>query len=103
MREYIYLPATEIVPTFRARAQVDRPLAVVNAVNTASPLTWYVHVDHLARPIKMTDGAKVSVWDACAGHHGGPGSDPARTGCGRLTSSSVPWCFECSVGLSGYQ
>ena len=36
------------------RAQVDRPLAVVNAVNT-TPVTWYVHVDHLNRPIKMTD------------------------------------------------
>jgi RHS repeat-associated protein len=53
----------EITPTFRARAQVDRPLAVVNAVNT-TPVTWYVHVDHLARPIKMTTAAKASVWDA---------------------------------------
>jgi uncharacterized protein RhaS with RHS repeats len=62
-REYIYLPEAEIAPTFRARAQVDRPLAVVNAVNT-TPVTWYVHVDHLNRPFKMTDAAKASVWDA---------------------------------------
>jgi hypothetical protein len=29
----------EIAPTYQSRAQVDRPLAVVNAVNTA-PVTW---------------------------------------------------------------
>jgi RHS repeat-associated protein len=63
VREYIYLPETEIAPTYQSRAQVDRPLAVVNAVNT-TPVTWYVHVDHLNRPIKMTDAAKASVWDA---------------------------------------
>ena len=57
------MPEGEITPTFGTRAQVDRPLAVVNAVNT-TPVTWYVHVDHLARPIKMTDAAKASVWDA---------------------------------------
>ena len=47
-----------------ARTTVDRPLAVVNAVNTASPALWYVSVDHLNRPVKMTDGGKASVWDA---------------------------------------
>ena len=36
-REYITIPETEIAPTFNARAQVDRPLAVVDGVNTASP------------------------------------------------------------------
>ena len=59
VREYIWLPEGEITPTFGSRAQVDRPLAVVNAVNT-TPVTWYVHVDHLNRPIKMTDAAKAS-------------------------------------------
>jgi RHS repeat-associated protein len=38
-------------------------LAVVNAVNT-TPVTWYVHVDHLNRPFKMTTSTKASVWDA---------------------------------------
>lgn len=47
-----------------ARAQVDRPLAVVDAVNTASPVTWWVHVDHLNRPVLMTDAAKAQVWQA---------------------------------------
>jgi len=43
---------------------VDRPLAVVNAVNTASPATWWVSVDHLNRPVKMTNSAKAAVWTA---------------------------------------
>lgn len=46
------------------RAQVDRPLAVVDAVNTASPVTWWVHPDHLNRPVMMTDAAKAQVWQA---------------------------------------
>ncbi len=48
-REYIWLPETEIAPADGARSQVDRPLAVVNGVNTASRALWYVSVDHLNR------------------------------------------------------
>jgi RHS repeat-associated protein len=33
-------------------------------VNTATPATYYVHVDHLNRPVMMTDGAKAQVWAA---------------------------------------
>jgi hypothetical protein len=40
---------------------VDRPLAVVN---TATPATYWVSVDHLNRPVKMTTVTKASVWDA---------------------------------------
>jgi RHS repeat-associated protein len=64
VREYIYLPEAEIAPTMGARTVVDRPVAVVDAVNTATPVTWFVHVDHLHRPIKMTNAAKAVVWDA---------------------------------------
>ncbi len=79
VREYIYLPETEIAPTMGSRTVVDRPVAVVNAVNTflfarcrRTPVIWpvsegsqtkRVHVDHLNRPIRMTDAAKASVWD----------------------------------------
>ena len=63
VREYIYLPETEISPTFGSRTVVDRPLAVVNAVNT-TPVIWAVHVDHLNRPIQMTDSTKAAVWTA---------------------------------------
>jgi hypothetical protein len=45
-----------------SRAQVDRSLAVVEAVNTAAPIVYYV--DHLHRPVKMTSAAKATVWDA---------------------------------------
>ncbi|MEQ1672356.1 MAG: RHS repeat-associated core domain-containing protein, partial [Hyphomicrobium sp.] len=63
VREYIYLPESEIAPTRQARAQVDRPIAVVDAVNTATPATLMVHVDHLNRPVRMTNSAKASVWE----------------------------------------
>jgi RHS repeat-associated protein len=46
-----------------SRTVVDRPLAVVDAVNTA-PVAYWVSVEHLNRPIKMTNAAKTSVWDA---------------------------------------
>jgi RHS repeat-associated protein len=39
-------------------------MAVVEAVNTAAPVLWFVHVDHLNRPVKMTNAAKAAVWDA---------------------------------------
>ncbi|NOT71746.1 MAG: RHS repeat-associated core domain-containing protein [Hyphomicrobium sp.] len=79
-REYIYLPEAEIAPTRQSRTQVDRPVAVVDAVNTATPATLMVHVDHLNRAffalptplrgacrkrnqVRMTNSAKASVWD----------------------------------------
>jgi hypothetical protein len=55
VREYIWLPETEIAPTREAKAQFDRPLAVVNAVGTASVAIWNVSVDHLNRPVMMTN------------------------------------------------
>jgi hypothetical protein len=39
-REYIYLYETEIAPTMSSRTVVDRPLAVISAVNTATPATY---------------------------------------------------------------
>ncbi len=50
VREFIWLPETEIAPTMDSRAQVDRPLATVEAVNTIAPVTNWVSVDHLNRP-----------------------------------------------------
>ena len=64
VREYIWLPEAEIAPTRQGRAQVDRPIAAITGVNTASPATLYVHVDHLNRPVSMTNASKASVWDA---------------------------------------
>jgi RHS repeat-associated protein len=50
LREYVWLD--------------DLPLAVVADIDTASPNLYFVHADHLDRPIKMTDASKAVVWDA---------------------------------------
>jgi len=33
-------------------------------VDTGSPVIYYAHTDHLGRPVKLTNSAKSSVWDA---------------------------------------
>jgi hypothetical protein len=33
-------------------------------LNTANPVTYYVHTDHLLRPIRMSNAAKTEVWTA---------------------------------------
>ena len=50
LREYIWLE--------------DMPAMVVDNVNTATPTTLFVHTDHLLRPIRLTDGARATVWQA---------------------------------------
>jgi YD repeat-containing protein len=50
VREYIWLD--------------DMPLGVVADVDTPSPKLWFVHPDHIDRPVKMTDGTQAVVWDA---------------------------------------
>jgi RHS repeat-associated protein len=50
MREYIWLD--------------DMPIGVIDQVNTANPVLYYVHADHLDRPVMMTNAAKASVWSA---------------------------------------
>ncbi|WP_316233816.1 RHS repeat-associated core domain-containing protein [Bradyrhizobium sp. SZCCHNPS2010] len=42
----------------------DMPLALAADLDTAAPNLWYVHADHLDRPIRMTDNAKNLVWNA---------------------------------------
>jgi len=81
VREYVWLYETEIAPTAGSRTTVDHPLAVVDAVNTASPVTWAVHVDHLNRQVKMTNSAKSVVWSAVWTPWGAPQS---------LTGSAIP-------------
>lgn len=54
-----------------AKAGVDIPLAVVDAVtllarlrhDTATPVMLNVHADHLGRPVKMTNSAKAGNRD----------------------------------------
>jgi RHS repeat-associated protein len=50
VREYVWLD--------------DMPLAVVADVDTLSPNLYFVHTDHLDRPLRLTDGSQAVVWDA---------------------------------------
>jgi RHS repeat-associated protein len=50
LREYIWLD--------------DIPLAVFADLDTATPQLYFVHPDHLNRPLRMTDGTQAVVWDA---------------------------------------
>jgi hypothetical protein len=83
---------------------------MVAPVNTDAPVLQYVHVDHLHRPVKMTNSAKAVLWDAsvrsttiksvAAGHaegmqtNGGPHS---LTGTGTL-SARFRFCLPASGG-----
>ena len=95
VREYVYLPETEIAPTFGSRTVVDRPLAVVDAVNT-TPVTYWVSADHLNRPVKMTNAAKTSVWDAVWQPWGGVQS---VTGTATLNTRFPGQWFQSETGL----
>jgi RHS repeat-associated protein len=50
LREYIWMD--------------DLPVAVVDNVNTATPILYHVHTDHLMRPIRITDNSSAWVWSA---------------------------------------
>jgi RHS repeat-associated protein len=51
----------------------DMPIALVADVDT-SPILYFVHTDHLNRPIRMTDGGENVVWDAVYNPFGGVNS-----------------------------
>ncbi len=69
---------------------------MVDAVNTASPQTWYVNVDHLHRPIRMIDAAKTLVWSATWTPWGVP---HAVTGAAVLESRFPGQWFQLESGL----
>ena len=50
LREYVWLD--------------DMPLAVVADIDTLTPHLYYVHADHLNRPVMMTDDTESVAWDA---------------------------------------
>ncbi len=66
-RDYIWLPSndnhndtyTEDVLAANDNAAIDLPLAVAEAATL-----YTIHTDHLGRPIRMTNGAKTTVWQA---------------------------------------
>ena len=65
VREYIWL-AQDIATSTQKTGVVPgfRPIAVVDDVDTSSPKTYHVHVDHVHRPVFMTDSTKAKVWEA---------------------------------------
>jgi hypothetical protein len=74
-----------------SRTTVDRPIAVVDAVNTASPVTLYVHADHLHRPVRMTNAAKATQWDVIWTPWGAP-----HTITGAQTLNARAFCLPAS-------
>jgi RHS repeat-associated protein len=50
LREYIWLG--------------DMPVAIIDEVDTTAPVLYYVHADHLNRPIMVTNSAGEPVWQA---------------------------------------
>jgi RHS repeat-associated protein len=50
VREYIWLEGM--------------PVMAIDGVNTATPVLYAVHTDHLTRPIRLTNSAKAQVWNA---------------------------------------
>ena len=74
-REYIWLPANDNTVASgnntyaenmglaaNDNSPVDLPLAAISVA--ATPTIYQVHTDHLGRPIRMTDAAKATVWQA---------------------------------------
>ncbi|MEW5963833.1 MAG: RHS repeat-associated core domain-containing protein [Pseudomonadota bacterium] len=75
VREYVWLPEGGYAGTDPGSGSgAGLPLAVVDGVNTASPVTYHVHADHLGRPIRMTDATKAAVWQATWQPWGAPQS-----------------------------
>jgi RHS repeat-associated protein len=94
--EYLYLREAEIAPTRQSRTQVDIPVAVVDAVNTASPQLYMVHADHLGRPVRMTNSTKAAVWSAEYTPWGAPHS---LTGAAALNARFPGQWFQLEAGL----
>ncbi len=65
LREYIWVPSIGYAGT-------ALPVANVDGVGTPSSTLYYVHTDHLSRPIVMTNSAKTQVWSAVWGAWGAP-------------------------------
>jgi hypothetical protein len=57
--------ATDTGTPLRAYLWIDDiPLAVFADLDTASPQLYYLHPDHLNRPLRMTDATQAVAWDA---------------------------------------
>ena len=64
VREYVWLQEAGSAAGATGTNGIPLPLAVISAVNTATPVTYFVHADHLNRPVAMTGATKQVVWSA---------------------------------------
>jgi RHS repeat-associated protein len=72
LQGHLIAEANDIGQTLREYVWLDdMPLAVVADVATTNPQLWFVHADHVDRPIRMTDGTQAVVWDAVYWPFGG--------------------------------
>jgi hypothetical protein len=62
----------------------DLPIAVVDGVNTATPVLYYVHTDHLGRPARMVAQNWAWVWDVIYSPFGGSNRSRPRQRSGWL-------------------
>ena len=97
VREYVWNPETEIAPTSGSRAPIARPIAVVDGVNGLTPALYHVQVDHLNRPIRLTNAAKAAVWTAVWKPFGEPQS---ITGAASLDARFPGQWFQVESGLA---
>ena len=97
VREYVWNPETEIAPTGASRGGIARPIAVVDGVNGLMPALYFVQVDHLNRPVRMTNSAKAAVWTAVWKPFGEPQS---ITGAASLDARFPGQWFQLESGLS---
>ena len=73
------------------------PLAVFWGVDTGSPVTYFVHADHLDRPIMMTDVSKNQVWNAI---YKPSGETYSITGTATLDARLPGQWFQLETGLA---
>lgn len=84
LREYIWLD--------------DLPVAVLDgSVNQANPSLFWVHADHLGRPVMMTDAARAIVWRA---HYAPFGTIHSITGAAANDNRFPGQWFQLEAGLA---
>ena len=77
LRDYIWLPVDDVSPAAdndnEEGAQTPSlPLGLVTGVNTPASALLMVHVDHLGRPLRLTDASRATVWAAAYDPFGQP-------------------------------
>jgi YD repeat-containing protein len=99
-RQYLYDQAGHVVAetdqngvTLREYVWLDdMPIGVIDQVNSGAWLMYYVHADHLDRPVMMTNLAQANVWSAVWSPFGAAFS---------ITGEGITITFRCKMTLVG--